>query len=155
MVSCFQDHRSVIKSCFDSLQPGGWCEWQDFLLPFQSVGPVPEDCTTIKWSNLIVESAAKIGRHWDNVGRYKKYFEEVGFINVVEKRFYWPLGMWAKGDYFKSLAVYWREDMMRGIEPLSMKLLPLLGWSKDEIQILLAKVRKDWDRTDVHVFHTM
>ncbi|KAJ9142395.1 S-adenosyl-L-methionine-dependent methyltransferase [Pleurostoma richardsiae] len=152
MCSCFSDHKSVIQSCFDSLKPGGWCEWQDMSFPFSHLGPVPEDTVIVKWTELICESAIKIGRPWSNVEKYKQYFEEVGFQNVVERRFYWPVGPWAKGDYYKSLATYFMEDIKRGMEPITMKLLPILGWSKEEMQVLLAKVRQDLTNPNIHAY---
>lgn len=152
MCSCFSDHKNVIQSCYDALQPGGWCEWQDMSFPFRHMGPVPEDTTVVHWTELICEAAVKINRPWSNVERYKQYFEEVGFENIVERRFYWPVGPWAKGDYYKSLAAYFLEDIKKGMEPISMKLLPILGWSKEEIQVLLAKVRQDLAKPNIHAY---
>jgi hypothetical protein len=155
MISCFPDHKKVIKACLDGMAPGGWCEWQDICFPFEHVGPVPEDCSLIKWITLIAEAARTVGRDWEATHSYKKYFDEVGFENVVERQFYWPLGYWAKGDYFKTLGGYAVEDVKRGMEPISMKLLPLLGWSREEILVMVAKARQDMEDPNVHVYVPM
>ncbi len=109
----------------------------------------------IKWTELLLEAAERIGRPWSNVSHNKRYFEELGFQNVVERRFYWPIGAWAKGDYYKNIGSCFMEDIKGGMEPISMKLLPILGWSYDEIQVLLAKVRSDFRNPDVHAYANM
>ena len=155
MCSSFSDHRSVIKKCYESLQSGGWCEWQDLSFPFSHHGQAPEDTSIIKWTELICEAAEKIGRPWTNVAKYKTFFEEVGFKKITERKFYWPAGTWAKGDYYKSIGHFFLEDIKKGMEPISMKLLPFLGWSKDEIHVLLAKVRLDLENPKVHAYLNM
>lgn len=37
MVSCFRDPPSVLRSIYDSLEPGGWFELQDPIMPLRSV----------------------------------------------------------------------------------------------------------------------
>jgi hypothetical protein len=155
MCTCFSDHKMVIQSCFDGMAPGGWAEWHEMVFPFQHVGPIPEDCNLLLWTSLIVEAAKKLGRVWENTRYYKQYFEEAGFVNVIEREFYWPAGHWPKGDYYKSLASYFVEDIKRGIEAITMKLLPVLGWSPDEIQVLIAKAKLDMDNPEIHAYVPM
>lgn len=152
MCTCFSDFKKVIQACYDGTAPGGWCEWQDAMVRMEHVGPVPEDCGIARWVELTRQAALKMGRDWAEGENYKRYFEEAGFVNVVERRFYWPMGTWAKGDYFKSLGAYFVEDTKRIIEAISMKLLPLIGWSRDEIQVLLAQVRRDMEDPNVHAY---
>lgn len=152
MCSCFSDHKGVIRKCYNELSPRGWCEWQDVIFPFSHLGPVPDGTTIIKWTELICEAAEKIGRPWANVAKYKEYFKELGFQNVIERRFYWPVGPWAKGDYYKNISRYFVEDIKRAMEPISMKLIPILGWSHEEIQVLLAKVRLDLENPKIHAY---
>lgn len=155
MCSCFPDHQKVIQSCYDGLAPGGWCEWQEMNPPFEHIGDKPPDCSLLKWINLIVDAAKTIGRDWTKARNYKQYFEEVGFENVVERQFYWPVGFWPKGEYYQSLAAYFVEDCKRGMEAISMKLLPVLGWSKDEITVLLAEAKQDMQNPNVHAYLPM
>jgi len=39
------------------------------------------------------------------VPKYKSYLEELGFVDVVERRFNCPIGPWAKGKKNKTLGV--------------------------------------------------
>jgi hypothetical protein len=50
---------------------------------------------------------------------------------VVEKKYYWPLNKWPKGDYYKQISVYAQADLLNGLDGMSLKLMGLMGWSAD------------------------
>lgn len=81
--------------------------------------------------------------------------EEIGFEDVVEKRYYWPTSPWAKGKYFKAISAYFQEDLLNGLEAISLKVMGVLGWSVEEIYVLLADVRNDIKNTSLHAFLPM
>jgi hypothetical protein len=81
--------------------------------------------------------------------------EEIGFEDVVEHQFYWPTSGWPKGKYFKTLAMYWQEDLLSGLEAISLKVMGLMGWSADEIRVFLAGVRNDVKDTSIHAYLPM
>jgi len=53
-----------------------------------------------------MEGSTKAGRPWINVTNYKRWMEELGFEDVVEKTFYWPTNAWAKGRYGKQVGAF-------------------------------------------------
>ena len=86
---------------------------------------------------------------------YKRWMEEIGFVDVVEKHFYWPTNGWAKGKYFKQVAAYWQEDLLTGLEGISLKVMGVMGWSAEETLVFLAGVRKDVKDTSIHAYLPM
>ena len=62
----------------------------------------PEDSAMKKWSALLVEAAAKFGRFADSAKSYKAQMTAVGFENVVEIQFKWPLNRWPKDKKLKE-----------------------------------------------------
>ena len=76
--------------------------------------------------------------------------EEIGFVDIVEKDFYWLTGKWAQGEYFKTVGDLYAKNMCNGIEGMSLKVLGALGWTPEEIREFLVLVRKDF--VDVDVF---
>ena len=64
---------------------------------------------------------------------YAQWFREIGFEDVVERKFYWPINAWAKGKYYKDIAEMFQEDILNGLEGLSVKVLGNLGWSKVKV----------------------
>jgi SAM-dependent methyltransferase len=155
LVTCFTDPSFVIAEAYKSLAPGGYLELQDGVFPFEYVGEPPTDSAIYKWNEYVVAGAAKAGRPWTNVPHYKRWMEETGFENVVEKTYYLPTSPWPKGRYFKDISMLWQEDMTSGLEGISLKVMGNLGWSVDEIRVFLAAVRDDFKNTNIHCYTPM
>ena len=56
--------------------------------------------------------------------------EEAGFENVVERYFYWPVGAWAEGEYYKTLGAIFQHNLLAALEGMSLKALGMLGWGE-------------------------
>lgn len=130
-------------------------ELQDGTFPFLYVGPPATDSALYKWSTIVTEGAAKSGRPWTNVQHYKRWMEELGFEDVVEKKFYWPTSAWAKGEYYKTVAAWWQTDLLAGIEGISLKVMGVMGWEADKVREFLVDVRKDVKDTSIHAYLPM
>jgi len=149
LLSCFKDPKYVINEAFKSLAPGGYLELQDGIFPFNYVGEPPVHSDLYRWCELCVEGSTKIGRPWTNTINYKRWMEEVGFEDVVEKSFYWPTNSWAKGRYYKDIAAVFQADMLSGLEGASLKIIGALGWTPDEIRAFIVGVGKDLQDTSI------
>ena len=68
-----------------SLIPGGYLELRDAVFPFEYIGEPPLHSGLCRRNNLCIEGSTKIGRPWMNVVNYKRWMEELGFKDVVEK----------------------------------------------------------------------
>ena len=123
--------------------PGGYLEFQDPLYPFLFAVDVDPDTPFARWVRLLSEGGEKTGRSWMNVQHYQRYMKEAGFEDVVERRFYWPFGPWAKGEYYKAVGALFKEDILNGLEGISLKILGILGWKVEDIRAFLADVRED------------
>jgi hypothetical protein len=145
----------VINEAFKSLAPGGYLELQDGLFPFKYVGEPPTNSDLYRWGKLCVEGSTKIGRPWTNAVHYKRWMEEVGFEDVVEKDFYWPTSVWAKGKYYKQIAALFQADMLNGLEGVSLKVLGVLGWTADDIRAFIVGVGKDLQDTSITSYEHM
>ena len=145
----------MIQQAYDHLEPGGWLELQDGVFPFEYAGEAPVHRPFYKWNEYIVQGAEAVGRSWTNVQHYKRWMEEIGFEEVVERRFYWPLSAWAKGQYYKTISAYFQEDLDGGLEGISFRVLGKLGWSAERIQEFIDDVRKDIRDTSMHAYIPM
>ena len=154
-MSCFTDPKYVFQQAFAALTPGGYFEVQDGEFPVKYVGAEPTESPFYKWTNIIVEGAAKAGRPWTNAPNYARWMREIGFEDVVEKKFYWPTSQWPKGRYLKEVAFYFQEDMLRALEAMSLKVMTVAGWSTEEIQAFLPAVRADIKDTSLHTYFDM
>ncbi|KAF4314074.1 putative methyltransferase type 11 protein [Botryosphaeria dothidea] len=65
-----------------------------------------------------------------------------------------PLGMWPKDQRLKKTGACSLMSYLDGLEAMTYGLLPtVLKWSIEEVQVLLAEVRKEARRKDVHMYY--
>jgi hypothetical protein len=108
-----------------------------------------------KWCEIITKGAAALGRPWTNAQHYKQWMEEIGFEDVVERNYYWPINSWAKGRYYKQLSIYAQADFLNGLEGMSLKVMGSMGYSVDEIRALVEEVTKDVKDPNIHSYFAM
>jgi hypothetical protein len=128
---------------------------QDLIFPFEWLGDPPVESQLYKWFQLITEGAARLGRPWTNVQYYKRWMEEIGFEDVVETKYYWPINLWPKEKYYKHISSYAQADLLNGLEGLSLKVLGSMGWPAEEVRAFLVDVRKDIKDTSMHCYCPM
>lgn len=102
---------------------------------------------------MMYQAVASMGRDWGRVANYKQYLEDAGFVDVVEKKFEWPLGTWAKGTRMKMLGLWYREDLLAAMQGASLAILTkALGMDKEMGEELLVKVREDVMSNRIHAY---
>ncbi|KAG0646045.1 putative methyltransferase tdiE [Hyphodiscus hymeniophilus] len=154
LVTCFQSHQAVFKSAFDYLRPGGYIELQDASFPFMGADQKWQGTAFQRWWRMLMDASRALGKDWNRVGRYKGYLEEVGFVDVVERKFPCPIGPWARGEKNKILGVWARANMLQSLGGLSMAILTRgLGMTAQEIELLLVDVRKDINKDGAESVH--
>lgn len=84
LATTFADPVKLFRKARDALQPGGWIELNDLVMPWRSDdGTIPEGGLTERWNKLLVESIRKgINREIGWAEQYKAFLEEAGFVNV-------------------------------------------------------------------------
>jgi len=153
MVTCFKEPLRVIQSAFNALAPGGYLELQDMVIPFRCIDDTLAGTKIEEWQNKTMEASAKMGMSWKVSQYYSQYFEEAGFVDVVETHFQWPMNQWAKGADMKILGAYFLEDMKRAVENVSMAALTRgAGMTKEEVEVLTAAARKDLEDKRIHAY---
>jgi len=153
MVTCFKEPLRVIQSAFNALSPGGYLELQDMVIPFRCIDDSLKGTKIEEWQNKTMEASVKMGMSWKVSQFYSQYFEEAGFVDVVEHHFQWPMNQWPKGADMKRLGAYFQEDMTRAVENVSMAALTRgAGMTKEEVEVLTAGARKDLADKRIHAY---
>ena len=121
----------------------------DILVPFTSDDDTLEIDNPAYRASVLYTKAAEVGGRPNNLAPYyKSYLERAGFVDVVEKRFKWPLNEWPKDPYYKELGSWTRENLDVGIEAMLMALFTrFLGWSSDEVLVFCAQFRAALERS--------
>jgi hypothetical protein len=106
-----------------------------------------------RWQVLIEETTPALNRDLRKTIHYKSYFEEVGFVDIVEKQFTCPIGTWAKDPRMKTIGAWTKEDALIGLHGWSAAVLMRdLGMSSQEVEKLLTEVTSDINSTWLHCY---
>jgi len=148
---CFRSHKTVFEHAFNALRPGGWFEVQDVALPMVALDDTVAGTALELWVSRLLAGGKALGKDFSRVPTYKKIFEELGFVDIVERHFQWPVGTWAKGQKMKVLGAWMREDMLAGIQGGSMGVMVKgLGMTIEEVERFLVDVRADIKSNNIH-----
>ncbi|KAJ4422908.1 hypothetical protein N0V82_002435 [Gnomoniopsis sp. IMI 355080] len=100
-----------------------------------------------------MEGAKRLGKDVAAPLKFKSMLEEVGFENVVQIRHDVPLNQWVPDPELKKLGDASYKNITLALQPFSTSTLGYgLGWTTEQIDVLLGKVRKDLENTDFHCY---
>jgi SAM-dependent methyltransferase len=155
LLSCFSRTRTVMASIFDALTPGGHFELQDICFPCKSPDGTLEGTSLGQWQSLMVDGLKNLGKDFGKVKEYGQYMKDAGFVDIVEKKYTWAIGPWIRGKKQKLWATWMMQNFLDGIHGWNMAILIRgMGWTVEEVEILLTKVRedvKDWRNVHAYV----
>jgi hypothetical protein len=99
---------------------------------------------------------AALGKDLTRGRRYKEILEEIGFVDVVEKRTQFPIGTWAAGKKMKTLGAWMRHDMLTGLQAMSMAIMTRgLGMTPEEVDAHLVNVKAEIESNRLHAYYAM
>jgi SAM-dependent methyltransferase len=139
------DWPKYFKQTWDNLKPGGWMEVQEVEYPICSADDnVQADSPLWKFSQHVLEAAAKIGIDTTIAKRFKELLVEQGFVNIRREPAKWAVGTWPKGEKEKDVGRWTRENTKQFVTPVALGLFTKhLGWSTEQVESFLVNVRKD------------
>lgn len=153
LVSCFRDPPSVIRSIFANLTPGGYFEFQDPIMPLKSIDGSLAGTSLDLFQKSCMEAAETLGRPWTNGKNYGRWMREAGFVEVVEKSYYWATNGWVRGRQKKLQALWLNENLKEGLPAWGLSTLSRgLGWSRERIEVLIAAAREDLNNPNIHAY---
>ncbi|KAJ5688889.1 hypothetical protein N7462_003281 [Penicillium macrosclerotiorum] len=147
----------VYKQCFEHIRPGGWIEQLE-MSSFVDCddGSMPEDSILRGWGPRFTLAADKANRPLGIMRTFRESIEKAGFVDVHIKDYKWPIGPWAKDKQLKEVGAVNFRHWQTGMEGYGMWLLTKFGdpvpWTKEEVQVYVAKMRKELSNPRIHVY---
>jgi hypothetical protein len=78
--------------------------------------------------------------------------EQAGFVDIMERHFYWPVTPWPRGRKEKLIAMWTQQNLIDGLQAISMAVLTRgLGWTREEVE-MLVNVRNDIRNRRIHAY---
>ncbi|KAI8282013.1 Secondary metabolism regulator LAE1 [Colletotrichum sp. SAR11_57] len=154
MNSSISDWRQFIQKAYDNLTLGGYLELKEVdLMPESDDGTLPTDSALNKTYTLIGEALKVFGRPFQDVLPLVDMMKEVGFVDLYVKKFKWPTNTWPRDSHFKEIGEWANVNYLSGIEGWVMApFTRALGWKKEEVQVLLIDVRKEFNDRNIHAY---
>ena len=119
-------------------------------------GTLTRDHSVYKWSANLLGGMAKAGQPIDIGRSYKALMTEAGFEDVVEVVYKWPISPWPKAQKEKTLGAWERVNFLDGLPGFTLAIFTrILGWSKEETEVMMAGVRNDIKNKGVHAYFPM
>ncbi|PLB50929.1 putative methyltransferase, partial [Aspergillus steynii IBT 23096] len=149
---CVHDFPRLFQQAYDSLSPGGWFEVVDF-----TAGIFSDDESTeksphlLEWRDRLIEASRVFGKPMGVASQYDEWMAQSGFANIRQEIIKVPFGPWARNATQKELGRYHQTNMLEALEAYSLALCTrYLGWSVEQVQLLLIGVRKELKDLSLH-----
>ncbi|PVH70685.1 S-adenosyl-L-methionine-dependent methyltransferase [Cadophora sp. DSE1049] len=94
----FSDPLHIFQEAFRTLAGGGILEMQDVIFDFRSPNDSLKGSALEEWSKKLEEAFKSKGIDLTCVSNYRNYFEVVGFEDIQQEEFTWPVGTWTNDD---------------------------------------------------------
>lgn len=146
MHGAIADWPKLYTEVFKALKPGGWVQQIEPNIELRTTNPerpMADDHVFKQWHRLFYDVGDKIGREFRFSDKNMlEYANGAGFTNVQYKKFSIPLSPWPKDKRLKELGLY--AGLYLALSLDGFALFPvgqILGWSLEEVQVLVANMR--------------
>jgi len=154
MTSSIRDWPTLLGRAYHALEPDGWIELQEMRFELGC------DDGTLRTENRVAEffENVKKGLAAFDVDllamrHNKQKLIQAGFVNVEERVFKVPLGVWPKDSRLKMIGLYNRSMVHDALQGVSIKPFTHgLKWSLAEVEVYLIGVRKDLTDNSQHAY---
>ncbi|KAF4475817.1 s-adenosyl-l-methionine-dependent methyltransferase [Fusarium agapanthi] len=142
------DWKKLYSQAFTHVRPGGWVESLEIDIETHSENPkVEKEESHIfkKWCKLFFECGRKTGLTWEIArdGRQEEYMREAGFTDLFSKSWKLPVGGWPQDKKLKQIGLYNEAFIDHSIDAFAIfPIGEILGWSKEEVTVLVSQMRK-------------
>ena len=151
-----KDWRRLINQIYNSTKPGGMVEFVDYDLEYRCDDGTLDNRVLKTWSEDLRRAGRMIGRESSPGAKSKAWLQEAGFTNVVEKVYSLPIGTWPADPKLKQIGGWNSVMLSQGAEGFTLRLfIKVLGWSHEEVQVLLATVRRELMDPRIHSYTRM
>jgi hypothetical protein len=110
------DWPALYAEAFRACKPGGWIEQVEWDMALREPsGQLTEHPVFKQWTDDIVHMGEMIGKTMKTATLMADWIKDAGFVNVVEKKFKWPLGPWSSDPKLKEIGRWnllnWEEGL--------------------------------------------
>lgn len=149
------DWLALFREAYRTLRPGGYIESCEASARTScDDDTLDPNSATHRWSEIFLEFGRKTGRSFilsEDHG-FKKVMEEAGFVDVKEHPFKMPTSGWPKDPHLREIGDYVNLSVEADGAGYVLFLTNVLGWSREEVELFVAQVRKEGRQRRIHAY---
>ncbi|SPO02326.1 related to methyltransferase [Cephalotrichum gorgonifer] len=141
-----RDRPQLHQRILEHLKPGfGYAEFVEIdWTPRSDDNTLPVDSYFAKWANELLTAMDKAGRSMRINPNMANMLRDQGFVNVKERTIKLHHNPWITGGDDERIGRWFNLALTHGLQGISMApFTRYLGWSPDEVNKLVAKVRHE------------
>ncbi|KAI4119546.1 MAG: hypothetical protein LQ345_000543 [Seirophora villosa] len=156
LAAAVKDWPRLTAQAFQFTKPGGYTEFQDYDLEYYSEDGTlgeerPNAVPISKWITTLLQASRDFQRDPCPGPKLEGWMRDAGFADVQATRYKIPIGPWPKDKHLKTVGAWNLVQIEEGLEAFTLRLFTqTLGWRTEEVQVLLADVRKNLRDPKVH-----
>lgn len=147
MYGSVPDWVDLYNKAYTHLAPGGWIQDLEMDVKLQSDHvKLPPDHVFNVWADAFYTAGEKMGRPFDICKGHtmRDNLKAAGFVDIVEKKIKAPMHLWPSDERPKRAGELFLEALEQSIEGYAnLLLMDLLGWYREEVQVLLGLFRRE------------
>ncbi|CVK88215.1 related to methyltransferase [Fusarium mangiferae] len=147
MYGSVPDWVNLYSKAYTHLAPGGWIQDLEMDVKLQSDHvKLPPDHVFNTWADAFYTAGEKMGRSFavSKGHTMRDNLKAAGFVDIVEKKIKAPMHLWPSDQRLKRAGELFLEALEQSIEGYAnLLLMDLLGWYREEVQVLLGMFRKE------------
>lgn len=152
LIMAIRDWPRLARQAFNHLRPGGYLQLCGSYPAFQSDdGTLPADSAYIAMGQIFFDMSERVGASGREPRNWKRYLEEAGYEDVVERVYKVPTNPWPKDPRLKRVGAFELEHFKEGIANVFARgYTEILGGDPTYFQVLLAKARLEVSNRAMH-----
>ncbi|KAJ2903349.1 S-adenosyl-L-methionine-dependent methyltransferase [Zalerion maritima] len=155
-VMAIKDWPRLFMRSLEHLKPGGWIELQEIHhFPSSADNSMPRDHYVAQYWELINQGLTRLGVDFYAAagGKLANMMRNCGLVNVTERVFHVPIGIWPKNKVLKTVGLYWRTILLDGIQAIALGPLTRgCNWNKEQVEVFLMNVRRAYHDNLCHMY---
>lgn len=149
LVAVVKDWPQYFRRAYNTLNPGGWIELQEFCNPPGSeADPSLNESTSpyLRWAGLLGAGLAKTGRSFDASRNFEQPLREAGFVDIHLDRYRFPVGPWPKEKDQKAVGKMTLQNLFEYVQASGLGLFTRVhGWSANDVEKLAHEVKQEME----------
>jgi hypothetical protein len=124
--------------------------------PLLDGGELPESSKLRFWAHLLTDAMDKAGRPIVLNPNTRGMLEHLGFVDVKQEVKRIPYNSWPPDNFEQDLGRWFNLGMIQGLQAMSLApLTRMKGYDKDQVEALIADVKREMCNRQIRIYCTM